>query len=557
MCRSRDKMPTLLPIQKNAALFLIAAFSFLVSPMMTCAQTNASPADHLMEEIANSTKPDEAAKQLNDLVMLSTEAKKFDELFGFLRSLENNVLFENSLLLYYHQALIRYNQIQLLEDEKKWEELFDSKDAYYADIDDALEKIKKMQVSDFGLALQSAMLEWKLTKKKNGDLFEVSERLFGLAQKLAEQQSGSLVVIKTVANELFGQGETSYAKKLYNLYVSKITQSDIVHEELKKMATEFFNENNLDLAACVYAAYVDKLISTHQGKDFIMKEAGDIIDMFANTGWAEGKDPFFAEELFSKLEAAYTSDAFDGPTQLKRAYNLEKMEEYGPCIREYLKLVNEFPAYQQKDRVYFRLGVLSAYVLADRVQAKTFFSKVVDDFKQSKDYLNSAYQLGLLEQWEASKEKALHYYNSITEEARKQGSEATLEIARLAAQRTDEIKNNEDIEYNVRMFLAAVFDSSEKIPSLQLNLFAANAKALVDNPVTFTANTYLSSTGCLQQNYTYLWSGQLGSELMPPNRQELTTNYKEPGTKVVGVVLVDPTGLVSATVEIVDIDSTK
>jgi len=454
-------------------------------------------------------------------------------------------------LLYYYKALTRFGQIQSMEEKKEWEQLFDNKENYYRDIDEALEKIEKMKTDEMGIVLKAKLLKVRTARKKDEDPYRLLEALVAYAQEFAGTPANDTVLVKEIAGELFREGEANYAKRLYNVYVAHVTQSEIVPAELKAMAEDLLANGNADIAIPLFAAYVDKLIDTHQGKEFIMQEALAIIGRFADTGWQRGADPFFAEEIFAKIETIYTSDAFTGETQYLRAYNLEQIGEFDKAIMEYSKLIHEFPDYRDKDRIYFRIGVINAYMLARTEEAKTLFSKVANEYKESQDYYNSVYHLGLIHQWEKNNEAALQYYSLINDAG------GSSEIFRLAQERTAEIKENKDIEYNLRMFLAAVLGKSEEVVSLQLNLFADRAKEYAEKAVVFRVNTYLFNSGCLQQAYTYLWSGQTGLNQTPLNQETLETRYQETGTKVVFVALVDPTGLVSGASEIVDIHNAQ
>lgn len=531
--------------------FLVIVLSVVGFAVASFAQSEIPDVSALKKQIDEGTELPLVAQKLHQVVDIYASDNHHDELYEYLRSLEKKNIFKKSPLLYYYKALSRFNQVQFLEESKKWEELFNNKNRFYADMGQALEKIGKMSGGDYEILLKAKLLEYKIAKKKEEGLSAIAAALLRLAQEFAGTPGYRPALIKDIANELLREGETSYAKKLYTLYVATIAQSAINHDELKKMAGDFLNEGNVDIAVSLFAAYMDKLIDAHQGKDLIMSEAFAIIDIFANTGWREGKDPFFAEELFAKIEAVYTSDAFEGKNQYKRAYNLEKMKEYEACVTQYLKLVNEFGDYHEKDRIYFRLGIINAYALRNIDEARTFLSKVVTDFKESEDYCNSAYHLGLLYQWEGKKEDALAYYRLILEKMKDVGEKK--EIVRLAGERMRELEENQDLEYNIRLFLNAAVGPKINIPSLQLDIFAKHAKEYTDTPITFQVNTYLSSTGCLQQSYTYLWAGELGMNQHPFNDDKLETSYEEAGAKVLTVALVDPTGVVNGAFEIADV----
>ena len=75
----------------------------------------------------------------------------------------------------------------------------------------------------------------------------------------------------------------------------------------------------------------------------------------------------------------------------------------------------------------------------------------------------------------------------------------------------------------------------------------------LDETIKFQTNSYYLETGCLQQEFTHLWSGQLGDNQNPFNQSEFETSYSDVGAKVVNVVLVGPEGAVDGTIEMADI----
>ncbi|NQU19366.1 hypothetical protein HQ550_04340, partial [bacterium] len=88
---------------------------------------------------------------------------------------------------------------------------------------------------------------------------------------------------------------------------------------------------------------------------------------------------------------------------------------------------------------------------------------------------------------------------------------------------------------------------------LYLELFARAGKDYLDETIKFQTNSYFTDTGCLQEDFTYLWSGQLGSNQNPFNEYQFETSYQDLGTKVVNVVLVGSSGVVDGTIEMADV----
>jgi hypothetical protein len=150
-------------------------------------------------------------------------------------------------------------------------------------------------------------------------------------------------------------------------------------------------------------------------------------------------------------------------------------------------------------------------------------------------------------------EKAKEFYKLILDKTKDVTPKP--EVATSTETRVKEIENKSDIEYNLRMFLGAALNTKDQKPYLQLELFARGAKDYLNDPVKFQVSTFFKDTGCLQQDFTYLWSGELGSNQNPFNKYEFDTSYSNLGTKVVNVVLVGPTGVVAGTIDMADIYS--
>jgi TolA-binding protein len=506
----------------------------------------------LRQEIENSSDIRLIEKGLKELSDIYIKDNKFDEFYNFLETLEKNKQFKSVPMLYYYKVLARSSQLRFLEDGKMWEELFEKKDSYVSSIEADLAKANKLVTSKDGLSLNLKFLEWQLKKDNEKESINILEDLFNLASVYSKAQ-GDAAVIKNIADLLSKEKETNYAKKLYYVYVSKIAQSDIGLDELKNIADGFLSEDRINLAASLFDAYLDKVINSQTDKSIAALEMLKIAEKFAHSGWKDGPDPFYAEKIYEKIDSLNQKGAFSEQEQYRRAYNLEKSKEYKSCLAEYLKLINDFPNYGDNDRIYFRIGVITAYISNEPDKAREYFLKVVNNYPSSVDYLNSLYHLGLLSHWQNDLEKAKECYGKILDKTK--DIEVKPEIAVLANERKKEIEEAREIQYNLRVFLkSALTDKNiqEKAP-VHLELYARSAKDYIDMPVRFEANSYSLDTGCLQQNFTYLWSGQLGNNQNPLNEYEFETNYDDLGTKVVNVVLVGPSGIVSGTTEMADI----
>ena len=529
---------------------VVFLLSFLFLAQLCKAQESADNLDLLKQDINQGKTAEEVRPQLKELADLCIQENKFNEFYDFLATLEKDGKFSSSPLIYYYEALIRFKQIEFLEQNQSWEELFDNKDLYGSQITKALESAKQLIAEVDDLSLRIKFLEWQLIKDEPSASINALEELFNLAQGYSKQQNDAQV-IKEIADDLSNREEINYARKLYNVYVSKVSEMDIGYNELKNLAEDFLERNKVDLAASLFESYLERLTSEQEDTGVTIQEMFVIAKRFAHSGWVEGLDPFYAEQVYEKIYAFYEQEAFSGSSQYDRAYNLERSKEYEPCLQEYLKLVDDYPEYEDRDRIYFRLGVISAYSFQDVEQAREYFLKVVENFPDSLDYLNSLYHLGLLSHAQDDFDKAMQYYLEIQELTK--NLQVKPDLAEMAESRIKEIAEEEDIEYNLKTFLDTVLAEEEGKKYIHLELYAKAAKDYLEETIKFQTNSYYLETGCLQQDFTYLWSGQLGENQNPFNQFEFETNYSEVGTKVVNVVLVGSTGAVDGTIEMADI----
>lgn len=535
-------------IKINIAL----VFVFMICTQAIFAQENLDKINSLKDKIKASSTMLEAEPLLSELSDLSAQENKFNELYSFLVSLESNDVFNKDAYLYYYEALARFKQMEYLQENKIWQELFDNKNTYISIFNSALEKAEELNAGANSLALKLKFIKAQFNKEDENLSINTLEDLYNLAKQYAEVNN-DVNVVREIADELLKDKQTTYARKLYNVYVNKLSESDISKEDLVKIADEFLKENNIDLAVSLYDAYLDKLANSSDDKDAVMKRMFEIADKFRHIGWQDAQDPFFAEKIYDRINTLYNIQAFDEISQYKRAYNLERIKEFDLCLQEYLKLTDSFPQYKDKDRIYFRIGVINAYIFGRIDEARKYFQKIKDEFPQSQDYFNSLYHLGLLDHWQNNLEKAKEFYKEILDKTKDLTQKP--EITKMAEARLKEIEEIKPIEYNLRTFLEAVLEERpEEIPYLQLELYVKDAKAYLDENLKYYVNSYMTETGCLQEDFTYLWSGNLGRNQNPFNQFEFETDYQDNlGTKVVNVVLVGPSGIVGGTIEMADI----
>lgn len=71
--------------------------------------------------------------------------------------------------------------------------------------------------------------------------------------------------------------------------------------------------------------------------------------------------------------------------------------------------------------------------------------------------------------------------------------------------------------------------------------------------VNFSSSAFLPASGCTQVELQYLWSGDTGKNSPASTESSFGTSYDEPGTKVINLIIVSPTGIVDRNIELLDV----
>jgi hypothetical protein len=161
------------------------------------------------------------------------------------------------------------------------------------------------------------------------------------------------------------------------------------------------------------------------------------------------------------------------------------------------------------------------------------------------------YQLGLLNQWQGDPAKAKAYYNKLIEKARESFSE-TKDLTNL---RLKEIEEGKALD----SALLAFMDNSLKEENAQFDMTRVSINA---NPYTANKNSEVAvsssalsgASGCMQVELQYLWSGDLGASNPQSVQSSFNAAYKDPGTKVINLVVLVPSGTLDRALDFADIE---
>jgi tetratricopeptide (TPR) repeat protein len=261
-------------------------------------------------------------------------------------------------------------------------------------------------------------------------------------------------------------------------------------------------------------------------------------------------DPLYAEKIFQKMEDSGGKEAFNEELTYQRALNLEKAKEYKGSAKFYLKDLELDPKSQHSPEVNFKLGIISAYVSRNLEEAKGYFEKLAQKEKVDSYTLSALYQLGLLSQWQGENVPAKDYYTKLLEKA----GESAVEIKASAEERLKEIEEGRPLEYNLKTFLDLSLKEENSLFNMsKVDLKSQPSISRSNTEVALNSSPYIPQSGCMQVELNYLWSGDLGLKKPQNSEANFSTSFSEPGTKVINLVVVSPSGVTDRSMELIDI----
>jgi TolA-binding protein len=530
-------------------------FIWLISfPAIVCSLTagdfnlaHAKEPQDLEKCIVEAKADDTGSNCLEELRGVYFRGNKYSEFVDLLRKLspEDKAILPN---LNYNIALSRYEQLKYLEEAKSWDEYFANGNDYRDDIVSEAEKaFKEASLGDV-VRLYSRQLLYRFHKDQQDNFTE--EALSNLMSSAIEylEFNKDMAPIKDAADMLLFYGEKAKAKELYKIYAKELVSSDINDDGLKDAAFGFYKDGNLELSENIYDTYIER-ISKKMPKDKLTVELINIASLFAYKD-AGYKDMPYAESIFKRIEDAGGLQAFDEELIYLRGFNLEKNKNYAQAKDAYLSLLQKYPESKLLDELTYKIGIISTYISRDLKTGREYFSKL-DDNKSTLPYSQaSLYQLGLLKQWEGDMASAKGYYMKLIEKS--EGH--TTDSLAMAKERLKEVEEGMAMEHNLKTFMdVALKEGSREFDMSKIELKSNIYQPKTGEAANIKSSVYLASSGCFNVELQYLWSGSLG-EVKPDTKQsEFRTLYNNQGTKMVGLVLVSPTGITDYTFDLIDV----
>lgn len=503
----------------------------------------------LSKKIIEAKSNEELYGFFEELSNIYFEGNKYAEFIDFLKSLSEKKKNIEPFINYY-VGLTRYRQLKYLEEKQIWDEYFSQGNTYRDEITASMQKVIDTAQASEPLRIYARLILWQFHKDQQ-DVF-TDQALTDLMDSAFEyaKTARDTKPLKLAADRLLAYGEKGKSKELYRIYADKTIGSEIKDDELKEIALGSYKEGNLDLAETFYDVYVGR-ITKNLTPQKTVPLLTDIARQFAYKD-RQPNDPLYAEKIFEKIEGLSGEKGFDQDLIYLRAFNLEKAKEYAKAKDWYLKLTDSNAAFF--DKITYKIGIIYTYISGDIKQGKEYFGKLAQKETLSPAGQASLYQLGLLAQWQNDLDKAKEYYNKLIEKA---GSIKGLlpETATLANERLKEIEEGEPLEYGLRTFLdAALKERNLNLQEKGIGLNCHPYDAKKNEEINIASTSYTSSSGCLQVEIQYLWSGQLGKIKPSADAPSFTTSYSEAGTKEINLVIISPSGIVGANFDLLDIE---
>lgn len=495
--------------------------------------------------VESNASADYCCASLEDEKTKYFKENQYSEFIDFL----NNYKIDNKLnksCINYYKALTRYRQLSYLEEKQSWDDYFANGNNYRDQIVDGAKKaIAESNATDC-LRSKSRLLIWQFHHGQQDAFYEQALIDLMIDAKAYAEASNDTALVKNIADLLLSSGEKTKARELYKLYMDKLLEKKMTDLELKTIAAEFYKEENLELAETVYDIYVENVSKT-LASDKFMQELFEIASMFVYkpTGL---HDMAYAEKIYQRIEELGQNNAFNQEQIYLRAFNLEKMKEYKKARELYLQLIQLYADSKHFDEATYKIAMIDAYVLADIVEARSYFERLVVKLPATSHVISSFYQLGLLSQWEGNFEKAKDYYSALIKNSPdSQNSTVVSALARLK-----EIEENKPLDYNLKTFLDLSFKGGS-LETGRSELIVNHYILEKGQKIAVSSLINMPESGCNQVELQYLWSGNLGQAVPNVANPSFECSYSDAGTKEINMVTVSSTGIIDRSFIMVDV----
>lgn len=463
----------------------------------------------------------------------------------FLRSLERKDA-PGKALLNYKIGWARFAQLKFLEENQRWEEYFNQGAALRTEALDNLADAYKTASAGSIAKVYAAMLLWQYHKDQQDSEQEASMQVLSAAAGDYAAAAKDPVPLKTAADLVSSYGEKVKAREIYALYFRKFSSADMSDEKLFTMSSDFLSGGNIDLAETGFDLYLERI------HGYAKEQAVPALLQIGRALAYQDKrpnDPAYAERMFAAAEAAGGADSFDEDTLYLRAFNLEQGQEMLKAGEVYADLAERYADGKYQAEAVFKAGVIAAYVRGDITAARGYFERLAAKEPADQSAFAAMYQLGLFKQWEQDNFGARELYTKVTEKA----GEDAAEIKAMAKKRLEEIAASKPIDFALQTFLDnSLGQDGSRLSMTKAQIFAP-ALAAKGGEINVSSEAFSEPSGCTQVTLTQYWSGNTGTAAMGNGQPQpgFTTSYKEPGIKVLNLMVMSPSGAVDRAIKMV------
>jgi hypothetical protein len=468
----------------------------------------------------------------------------YDGYVEFLKSLALNEKLGKALVSY-SVGRARFLQLKYLEESQQWEQYFNKGAALRADAENNLLEALKNASPQNAVSVYANLQLWQYHKDQQDSGQEAALNSLMNSAKEFASAAQEPAPLKKAADLLASYGEKAKARELYALYFGKFS-AEISSEKLFSTASDFLAEGNIDLAESAFDLYSERI--SKSGKETAVPAFLRIAKAFVFKD-AQPNDPAYAEKMFAAAEAQGGTEALDEEALFLRAFNLEQDHELDKAGNVYTQAAERFPNGKYLEESLFKSAVISAYVRRDIQSARKGFEKLAAQEPADAYTVDALYQLGLLKQWEQDIPAARELYTKAVGKA----GEAYLETGLQAKKRLEEIESSKPLDFAARSFL----DSSLGAGGAQFEMTRAEIKAPAvaekGKELSISVQALPDPSGCSQVALSFYWSGDIGTSAPGSEQQVFLTTYNEPGTKLLAVVVISPSGVVDRAIKMIDV----
>lgn len=530
----------------RAVIFFVALAFCGVPARFLCAQQEGLLPE-LTKEVLEAQPSSALYSVFEELTLRYFSGKKYSECAKYLETVAKSKK-ELGPVVNYYIALTRYSQLKYLEDTQDWNEYFNNGPVYREELVSCAQKAIEATEEKSFIHVKARLILWRFFQDQDDPQAKDSLEKLNDAVLKYSKDTNDFALIKEVADNFRASGINASLKALYKIYVDKVSTTYSKDEDLYSAAEGFYKEGNIDLSEALYDVFIQKAEKSFT-KEKLLPQLVQIAKKFSYQS-REGKDLFYAETVFAKIQGLGGVAAFSEEIFFERAMNLEKLKDYARAKDMYSQLNSRFVAGKYSDAALYKIGLISLYVDRKISSGKEAFEKLAAKEEANFYTIGALYQLGLLAQWQESSDNAKVYFSELINKAKDSFPDEVL----LARARLTEIEQLKPLDYNLKAFMDISLKDENKIFNMsKADIQVADYMVEKGKTVAVNAEAFIGETGCLQVELKYLWSGQLGAKDVSSEKSSFVAIYNNSGVKQVNLLVVSSSGIVDRSINFIDV----